>query len=243
MREYGKEINFTCDIYGREVFENERICAVCSKKLPFNDGAICPFCGRATGEAGACLECKQKPLAVKRARSAFIHEGEAAHLVLRLKRGERFLAFTLAGYLRPIVEREFSDCDLLVGVPMSARSERKRGYNQSYLLGEELSRLTAIPFAVVAEKTRETEQQKSLGRSAREENLKGCFLVKNREAVKGKRLLVVDDAMTTGSTVSELAHVLYRAGALQVDCVTVTGVPQKMRSSSFKEGKGGVQSK
>ena len=88
---YDDEHNFTCDLCGREVFSGERVCAPCRKTLPWNDGPICPFCGRKVGEEGVCLECKQKPLATDLARSAFTHEMEAQRLVLRFKGGSRYL--------------------------------------------------------------------------------------------------------------------------------------------------------
>lgn len=83
MCEFFRTHNFTCDVCGREVFENERICRACHAALPHNGGPVCPFCGRSVAEGGACLECKQKPLVVKKARSALLYAGEAAHLVLR----------------------------------------------------------------------------------------------------------------------------------------------------------------
>lgn len=226
MCEFFRTHNFTCDVCGREVFENERICRACHAALPHNGGPVCPFCGRSVAEGGACLECKQKPLVVKKARSALLHAGEAAHLVLRFKRGDRYLFRTLAELLLPIAG-EFSP-DAVVGVPMTEKAERARGYNQSYLLAREYARLTALPYLEAAEKRRETQPQKSLGRAEREKNLEGCFRVTDRAAVRGKALLIVDDTMTTGSTASELASVLLRAGAVRCDLLTVTSVPQKI---------------
>ena len=91
LRRYDETHNFTCDVCGREVFAGERVCAACRKTLPFNDRLICPYCGRRVREAGVCLECKQSRPAVEKARSAFVHEGEAAALVLRFKKGSKYL--------------------------------------------------------------------------------------------------------------------------------------------------------
>ncbi len=224
---YDDEHNFTCDLCGREVFSGERVCAPCRKTLPWNDGPICPFCGRKVGEEGVCLECKQKPLATDLARSAFTHEREAQRLVLRFKGGSRYLFRTAGELLLPLLKREFSDAELITCVPMTEKAKKKRGYNQSELLARELSARSGIPFAALAEKKRDTSAQKTLGRAEREKNLAACFVVTDRAAAKGKRILVIDDTLTTGATVSELASVLKRAGAKSVCALTVTAVANR----------------
>ncbi len=227
LAKYRKLHNFTCDFCGREVFANERICPECVRSLPWNRGAICPFCGRKVGEAGACLECKEKPLKTEKARSVFVHEGEAARFVLRLKRGEKYLAYTGACALCPIAKEEFPQTDLLTFVPMTEKTEKKRGYNQSYLLAKELAELLQKPLFSSVRKIKETVAQKTLGRRAREENLKGCFRVGERTAIKDKIVLAIDDTMTTGSTASELADALLKAGAKKVFLLTLTSVPHR----------------
>ncbi len=225
LHRYDETHNFTCDVCGREVFGGERVCEHCMRALPFNDGAICPLCGRRVKEAGVCLECKRRPPAVDRARSAFVHEGEAARLVVRFKRGEKYLARTLAELALPCFVREFSAFDALVFVPMTERARRKRGYNQSRLFAEEIGARVGSPVLAAAVKRRETKMQKALGRDARENNLKGCFRAAGD--VKGLRLVLIDDTYTTGATVGELAAVLRRAGAQSVEAFTFTGVEDK----------------
>jgi len=227
VRKYDDEHNFTCDICGREVFENERVCNKCRSELPWNDEIFCPLCGRKAKEPGICLECKQKPPEFDRARSSFTHEGEAARLVVRFKRGQKYLYRTLCDVLQPLLEREFPDSDAVTFVPMTARAEKARGYNQSELLAEELCRRCGKELLKAVEKTRDTDAQKTLGKQEREKNLSGCFHVYNRKAVKGKKMVIVDDTMTTGSTANELAATLFRAGARDVNVLTVTSVQNK----------------
>ncbi len=224
--EYDASHNFTCDLCGREVFENERLCKACRAELPKIE-LCCPFCGRRVLEEGVCLECKKRPLGVAKARSVYCHEGGAAALVLRFKRGEKYLVCTLAEELAPLLDREFADCDALAFVPMTKRAERARGYNQAKLLSEELARRTGKALLDVAEKRKETKAQKSLGRAAREENLKGAFHLVHRKEVKGRRILIVDDTMTTGATAGELAALFYRAGAECVSLLTFTSVEDR----------------
>ncbi len=227
LRKYDDAHSFTCDLCGAEVFFGERVCERCLRELPFNDGKICPLCGRKVGEAGVCLECKRKPLGVTRARSVFTYDGEAVRLVSRFKRGKKYLYRTAADFMTPIAEREFPEADSVTFVPMTERAEKRRGYNQSRLLAEELSRRTALAFLDCAVKTRETAPQKSLGRREREENLTGTFHVFDRKSVRGRKILILDDIMTTGATASVLSDALKRAGADELFLLTVTSVPQK----------------
>lgn len=227
IRAYDDTHNFTCDICAREVFAGERICEKCRLALPWNDGNICPLCGRKVIEEGICLECKYKRLSVDKARSPLLHEGEAARLVVRCKRGKKYLYRALAELTFPLIASEFADSEALVYVPMTERAEKKRGYNQSRLLAEELSSLSGLPVLDVVIKQRETEPQKSLGRTEREKNLERCFHLISRSAVKGKTILLVDDTLTTGATVGELADTLKRGGAKKVYALTVTSVQNK----------------
>jgi len=225
LQEIDGKINFTCDVCGSEVFSDEHICFRCRNSLPYNNGFICPYCGRRVLEEGACIECKQKPLTVKKARSVFVHSDEAARLVIRYKSGEKYLYKALAEAMLPLIRSEFADDTMIIGVPMTEGAVKKRGYNQSTFLAKELAKRLSLEYGEPAQKTRETEAQKRLNRREREENLKGCFHVKDRKGVRGKRILIVDDTLTTGSTASALADVLLRAGAANVDLVTATSVP------------------
>lgn len=241
VQRYDDTHNFTCDICSCEVFDGERLCRACDLALPRVGEVFCPFCGRKVLETGACLDCKQKPLKTKKARSVCVHEGEAARLMLRFKRGAKYLVRTLGALMLPVLQAEFAESDALVFVPMTKKAEKKRGYNQARLLAEELSKHCGKPVLDCVAKVRETEAQKTLGRAAREENLQGCFRVTDRSAVKGLSLLVVDDAMTTGSTASEIADVLLRAGAKEVNLLTFTSVQRKNpfgEASEQKRGKG-----
>lgn len=224
---YDDTHNFTCDNCGREVFDGKRLCGVCKDELPYNNGTVCPLCGRRVRESGVCLECKQKPLGTKKARSVWLHEGDAARLVRLFKSGSKYLYRLFAEELAPLVVREFESADALTFVPMTKRAERQRGYNQTRLIAEELAKRTGKEFISAAEKKRETADQRELTRGEREENMKGAFRVTDRGAVKGKRILIVDDTLTTGATAGALAHVLKKAGAAAVYLVTVTSVEKK----------------
>lgn len=224
---YDDTHNFTCDNCGGEVFEGERLCADCRAQLPYNNGKVCPFCGRRVREAGTCLDCKQQPLAAEKARSLFLYEGDAARLVRSFKSGKKYLFRMFVEGMLPIVEKEFADADLLTFVPMTKKAQRKRGYNQSRLLAEGLARATGKPLFCAVEKKRETADQRELTRSEREENMKNVFTVTDRAAVKDKRILIVDDTLTTGATASALSKAFKKAGADAVYLVTAASVEKQ----------------
>lgn len=227
VKVYDDAHNFTCDICGREVFAGERVCVSCKKTLPWNDGKVCPLCGRRVKEEGICLECKYKRLPAERVRAPFRHEGEAARLVVRFKRGRKYLYRACAELMFPLMQKEFPDAEGIVFVPMTKKAEKVRGYNQARLLAMRLGELSGLPVLDAVVKQRETDNQKALTRAEREKNLERCFHVTMRKEVKGKILVIVDDTLTTGATIGELASTLLRAGAKKVYALTVTNVENK----------------
>ena len=224
INRYDETHNFTCDNCGGEVFDGRRLCDWCKERLPYNNGHVCPYCGRRVKEPGTCLDCKQKPLEVKKARSLFLYEGDAARLILAFKTGQKYLFRTFVEEMLPIAEREFADADALTYVPMTKKAQRRRGYNQSKLLAEGLAKKLNKPLLCAVEKKRENADQRVLTRQEREENMKNVFAVTDKEQVKGKHILIVDDTLTTGATASALAVVLKKAGASAVDLITVASV-------------------
>lgn len=237
IRQYDDEHNYTCDVCSREVFDHKRVCSKCYSALPWNDAVYCPLCGRKELESGICLECKQRPPDYDKARSCFSHEGEAVRLVLRFKRGDKFLYRTLCDFLQPLFLKEYPKIDILTFVPMTKTAEKRRGYNQSRLLAEELALRCDKTMDDLVEKRRDTDEQKTLGREARMKNLEGCFHVRDRKTVNGKSILVIDDILTTGATAEAMANVLYRAGAHSVYVLTITSVSGKNQFGVRLDGK------
>jgi ComF family protein len=106
--------------------------------------------------------------------------------------------------------------DLIVPVPLHPARQRERGFNQASLLAELLARQSSIPLKPLLERIRYTNTQTALDRSERMENLHNAFRLRKNVDVRGLRVLLVDDVLTTGSTMNECARVLKRAGALSV---------------------------
>src|SRR4030095_16822756 len=114
------------------------------------------------------------------------------------------------------------DCqhDLLVPVPLHPARLRERGFNQAELLGTILARKINVPLGCALERIRYTTTQTAFDRTERMENLRGAFRLRRKIDVRGLRVLLVDDILTTGSTLSECARVLREAGAQSIYAVT-----------------------
>jgi ComF family protein len=112
--------------------------------------------------------------------------------------------------------------DMIMSVPLHPRKQRLRGYNQSLLVSQSVSRETGIPeSSSLLVRTRETESQSLLARDRRYKNVKGAFEVKAPEAVKEKSVILVDDIFTTGYTINECARVLKNAGVKDITVLVI----------------------
>jgi ComF family protein len=116
-----------------------------------------------------------------------------------------------------ICDRQF---DIIIPVPLHPARERERGFNQASLLAELLSARTSIPSKPLLERIRYTTTQTALDRSERMENLHNAFRLRKNMNMRDLRVLLIDDVLTTGSTLNECARILKGAGAISVHAVT-----------------------
>ena len=187
------------------------LCAECDADLPRLDFPLCPRCALPSPGGATCGRCLSEAPAYDATRAAFAYEFPADALVHALKfRGELALAPLLGKFLGESLGAERVDC--IVPVPLSAKRLRERGYNQAVEIARHLGR-AGIDLAL-CERTREAQPQMELPYDERQRNVRGAFRC-TRELV-GARIAVVDDVMTTGATLDELARTLKKAGAVHV---------------------------
>lgn len=210
--------------------EDPRIffCPDCTGDVADAASGRCRRCAAALGPAdaheGTCISCGSVPLAFDRAYTAGSYQGRLRELVVAFKfNGRAELAHALA---QPVWERLQSKAlpgrwDLLVAVPTGLLRTLVRGYSPVQLLCRDLEKLGAPPSVRALRLTRRLRPQRGLTRTARQKNVKGAFAVLKRATVSNKRILLVDDVMTTGATASECARTLRRAGARSVDVAVV----------------------
>jgi ComF family protein len=201
--------------------KQKRCCDRCQERLPWVTGAKCLKCGKVLPEETQeyCSDCRSVHHFFDRGTAAFTYGGAIRRSVYRMKFENRrdYLPFYgEAMYQALLPYLPYWQPDLIVPVPMHPKKKRKRGYNQSQLLAQEVSARSGIPLCTDLLKcVRQTREQKTLSRKERLENLKGSYVSTGRLR-PGSRVLLVDDVYTTGSTMDELSRVLKNSGAGQV---------------------------
>lgn len=217
-----------CVICSAPIAAGEQLCETCHAKAPRIAPPFCskcsePFSG-AISEAFACANCAHRKLYFDTAVSVFRSRGIVRKLVHDFKYGhQRYLRAPVAAWLCAALDdprlagRRF---DLVIPVPLHPARERERGFNQAFDLAEVFCRTKNLPFADVLERIRYTTTQTAFDRAERMENLRDAFRLRKNADVRGLRVLLIDDVLTTGSTLSECARVLRRAGAISVHAAT-----------------------
>lgn len=185
---------------------------------------ICTVCGipftSSRGVDHACGRCVEERPSFTAARSAFVFDGKVLDAIHKLKYGgDTSVAAPLANLVSGSIG---GHCPCaVVPVPLHAGRLRERGFNQSLLIARELSRLTSLPLIYDRlKRTRDTGQQVGLKALERKKNVTGAFTLVEPGLFKGKKVLLVDDVITTGATLNECAKVLKRSGA-EVVALTV----------------------
>ena len=214
----------TCDA---DVGAPGQMCATCFGATTFVTEPCCIRCGtpfRHVGQGGhamACGPCVEHPPPWRQARAALRYDAQARRVILPLKHGDRVeLATALAAHMARAGAALLREADVIVPVPLHRRRLRSRRYNQSALLARALGRLAERPVIVDAlQRTRATESLGGRTRRERATIVAGVFAVRpGREAaLAGRRVLLVDDVLTTGATAGACTDVLTAAGAVQVD--------------------------
>lgn len=187
------------------------LCAACDAALPRLAGPRCPRCALDSPRGEVCGRCLSQPPHYDATVAALAYEFPADALVHSLKfRGELALAEHLGAILRECTAD--AAVDSVIPVPLSADRLRSRGYNQAVEIARQVARRSVELDLCVRE--RDTPAQMDLPYAERRRNVRGAF--RCTRALPGASVAVVDDVMTTGATLDEIAGVLKRAGAARV---------------------------
>ena len=221
------------------------LCPPCREGLPWVGEHTCPRCGiavaRDAATQGGCAACRGQRLAFRRAVAPFLYEGKVRDLLLEFKLGRRAsLAYVLGGLLCDYLASGgvSQAVDLVVPVPLHWWRRTGRGFNQATLLALEIGSRFGLPVAQrLLWRCRATRSQTSFAGLGRHANVRNAFAVRARRNgsiatrlwarlsrqpdLLARRVLLVDDIFTTGSTVNECARTLREAGAAEVVVATV----------------------
>jgi ComF family protein len=212
--------------------EAQALCPACWARLGFIERPYCERLGTPFAvDLGAGLlspAAIADPPVFGRARAVCRFDGTARELVHKLKYGDRQeLALSLGAMMAQAGRELLPDADRVVPVPLHRSRIWTRRFNQAAALAKVVARSARRPLAPAAlARVKRTRQQVGLTRAQRAENLQGAFRVPpaERRGIEGRRILLVDDVLTTGATVNAAARALLRAGAIEVDVLTFARV-------------------
>ncbi|MEM9625069.1 MAG: ComF family protein [Pseudomonadota bacterium] len=222
---------------GAMVEGSDSLCADCWQHLTFIGPPMCRQCGyplpSTVVDMPVCGACASDPPAFSRARAALRYDEGARGMILRFKHADRTdIGRTFGRMMETAGAELLADCDLIAPVPLHRWRLLQRGYNQAALLAQALAyagsnrgERQVVPDLL--QRVQATESQQGLGGDQRLRNIKAsAFRVhpRHRAAVAGQRILLIDDVLTTGATVTACTKVLMRGGAAAVDVLAIARV-------------------
>ena len=205
------------------------LCLPCWQQVQFITDPYCQCCGHpfdyAIGDQALCGECLRERPPYARARAVFRYDEHSRALVTKLKYADQTqLAAIYGNWLARFGKELVAASEVIVPVPLHYWRFLGRRYNQSALLAHALHKSGGLPVIPDGlKRIRHTQPQPGLTYRQRQDNVKGAFAAhpKRRDALKGKAVLLIDDVMTTSATAGECAKALLKAGAMNVNVLTL----------------------
>lgn len=204
------------------------------ERIRFIDGPVCDGCGapfeHEQGPGALCPACFANRRSLARARAACLYDEHSRDLILKLKHADRTdLAPLFARWLSRAAAELLSEADAICPVPLHPRRLLARRYNQAAEIARPLGRMSKVAYRPdILVRTRSTPTQGGRSGRGRRENVRGAFAVPDsaKWMVEGKRVLLIDDVLTTGATGEACAKALLKAGAAAVDLAVVARVAE-----------------
>jgi ComF family protein len=203
----------------------DAVCPDCVDGLPRRPPTACPQCALPGLDGGRCAACTRNAPAYDATRAAYDFAFPVDALIHALKYRHQLSIATFLGDALAVHGADFGpDADLLLPMPLHPRRLAERGFNQAVELARAFARRRGLPLALAAvRKVRDLPPQAGLDREARLRSPRGAF--EGVQALDGRRVIVVDDVMTTGATLDELARCLKQQGASWVGNLVVARTP------------------
>lgn len=210
------------------------ICQACKQTLPWIPQA-CDCCGLPVLQQGLCGQCIKDPPAYVKVIAPLRYEFPIAQLITGFKHQQqwaigRLLTSLLGEHLIHQYTQGLSKPDYLLAIPLAKQRLRQRGFNQAAMISHWLSNDLSIPCMVNnAQRIKHTPSQQYLSAKERRTNLKHAFSLTNTMLVKNVHLALIDDVVTTGTTVNTLAALLLKEGASRVDVYSLARTPHRIK--------------
>lgn len=206
------------------VSTNDLVCPACAADLPRMPETVCPRCARPMPDNVLCGRCLRKPPHFDATRALFRYEFPLDKLVQSFKYAHRLALGRYFG--RQLAALERIEADLIIPLPLHPERLRERGFNQALELARPVSKAWQLPIdAAICSRTRNTAAQAHLPWRQRVKNVRGAFHCGGD--LSGKRILLVDDVMTTGASLDECARTLKLHGAAHISVLIVARTPPK----------------
>ena len=231
--------NIKCVFCGNDVpdFEHKMFCDECEKNLPFNNKHKCAICDEPiSSEAIVCDICQKSKRFFKKAFCPFVYEDKVRTAILGYKdSNHRYMAKPFAKFISDEILKSGTKIDVVTFVPLAAKKKKKRGFDQSELLAREIAERLGVPCKCYFEKVKDGKTQKLLeGYKERIENTKEMYKIASGNRFSKKlRVLVVDDIITTGSTINACCKLIYK----RVDSVYAAAVARNQLGKKKKRAK------
>ncbi|MBC6685826.1 ComF family protein [Wolbachia pipientis] len=198
---------------------NLNLCSECNKKINFLTKHYCNVCGVVISDnIHTCGKCIINPPPFKVLRSVFAYDQHSKNMIINFKFFDNLNYVKIyAKWIHQANQDTFQNAEVIIPIPLHKMRLFKRKYNQAALLAKELSKLSNLsytPFAI--KRLRHTAPQAGLSLKQREKNLKKAFKTSNKEFIKNKIVILVDDVVTTGATVRSCSQEILNSGAKEV---------------------------
>lgn len=222
-----------CPVTREEVAVSGALSASAWSAAHFIDDPCCRRCGvpfaAEYGVEVECPACIAYPPDFDRARAAVVYDDASHHMIVGFKHGDRTeLAAMFGAWMARAGAPMVTKSSILAPIPLHPKRLRSRRFNQSLLLARSVASQLGTGLSIDGlVRRRETPPQKDLSAEARRRNVSGAFGIRNETAqkeVKGAHIVLIDDVLTTGATLSAAARALKRAGAAQVDALVLARV-------------------
>lgn len=212
-----------CLLCKTETFDDNSLCAVCWSKLSFIVENICNKCGIPYLNNINC-SCQKFKTYYSKIRAALVYDRHSDHLIYDFKYNDNLQAkFTVSKLMLIAGEELIKYSDIVVPVPLHKARLRKRKFNQSLVLAKEIARNTKLKLVPdLIKRIKDTPSQSGLNQKLRRANMRSAFVFNDayRDAIKDKVIIIIDDVITTGSTINECAKVLKQNGAREVHALS-----------------------
>ena len=219
---------YVCYVCGKELDDNHRkysLCEKCLAKLPFRQGETCPICGKYVTRIGPCVACRNSNLPYKKAYAPFNYSGVIRRMIVNYKdRHNPWLYTYISTFLIDYAKGMALTADYIAYVPSSDKALLQRGFEHNKKVAESLANALGIELIEPLKRVFQKKDSRNLTTEERYANVRGAFVVKedfDKTALIDKNILLIDDVMSSGATITTCAQVLKLNGAKEINLLTL----------------------